>query len=259
MGELRSGMRLAVGTLTVIPVGRVGEITPRRARVAMTLAPVAVLPIAAAAGAVLAVTGWLGMPGQLGAALCLTVVALGTRAMHLDGLADTMDGFGGGWDRERALDVMRRGDVGPMGAAALTLTLLGQAAAVSAVAGRPHGWLLVATAIAASRGTCAITSAAGVPPARRDGMGAVMAGSVPRWLTGLVVLALTMALSGAAVTSDIAWWQGAMAVVAAALAVVALVRRAVRVFRGVTGDVMGAGIEVALVVLLGVLSAGGVG
>ena len=48
----------------------------------------------------------------------VAVLAFGTRAMHLDGLADTVDGLGSGWDRERALAIMARGDVGPMGVVA---------------------------------------------------------------------------------------------------------------------------------------------
>ena len=76
--------------------------------------------------------------------------------MHLDGLADVVDGLGAGWDRERALEVMRRGDMGPMGAAAIVLVLLVQAAAVAHLLG--EGWrgaLVVAALVAASRAVCA--------------------------------------------------------------------------------------------------------
>lgn len=51
-------------------------------------------------------------------------------------------------------------------------------------------------------------------------------------------------------------WLSCVAVGASTAAVAALVRRSCRAFGGVTGDVMGAGIEVAQCVLLVVLSAG---
>jgi adenosylcobinamide-GDP ribazoletransferase len=51
-----------------------------------------------------------------------------------------------------------------------------------------------------------------------------------------------------------AWWWGALAVLVAGLAVAVLLTRCVRRFGGITGDVMGASIEIALLALLVVLS-----
>ena len=69
--------------------------------------------------------------------LVVTVLALGSRAMHLDGLADTVDGLGSGWDRKRALQVMRLGDIGAMGAVALVIVIGLQAAGDRAGGRRP--------------------------------------------------------------------------------------------------------------------------
>ena len=70
---------------------------------------------------------------------------------------------------------------------------------------------------------------------------------------GVLIAALLGLAAGAAGLTPVA---GVLAVVAGALAVGLLLRRCRRVFGGVTGDVMGAAIEVALAVNLVVLSSG---
>jgi adenosylcobinamide-GDP ribazoletransferase len=60
------------------------------------------------------------------------VVALGvlvylvmvTGCFHEDGLADTADGFGGGWNRDQVLLILRDSRIGSYGATALALSLL---------------------------------------------------------------------------------------------------------------------------------------
>ena len=256
MNAAVDGLRLAVGTLTMVPVGELDPPTRRSAAWGMSLAPVAALPLGLAAAA----TGWVAqrtvLPPLVGAALALVVLALGSRAMHLDGLADTVDGVGAGWSRERALEVMRRGDVGPMGATALVLVLLAQAAAAAAVLGRPWGWLVVGVAVVVSRAACALTCTTGIRAARPDGLGAVVAEAVPRPVAGLVLLA---AMALLALTAGLGGAQpllGVVAVLSMSVVVLALVRTATRVFGGVSGDVMGAAIELSLATLLVVLSSG---
>ena len=62
------------------------------------------------------------------AAFCVLVTwALITGGLHLDGLADTFDGLGGGrGDRARALQIMQDSRIGTHGAVALFLVLLGK-------------------------------------------------------------------------------------------------------------------------------------
>ncbi|EAP96954.1 putative cobalamin (5'-phosphate) synthase [Janibacter sp. HTCC2649] len=222
----------------------------------MVLAPVAALPVAVAVGAVVALGHWATLPTLLTAALAVAVIAAGTRAMHLDGLADTVDGLGAGWTRERALEVMRSGDVGPMGVAALLLVLLAQVAALTAIVDRPQGWLVAGVAVVASRASTLLTCRVGMPSARPGGLGAVVAGSVPTWVAGLGGLVVAALLSAAVAASRLSPAAGVVAVVLAAVAVGILLRTCRRVFGGVTGDVMGAAIEVAFTVILIVLSSG---
>jgi len=243
------GLRLAVGTLTILPTGRV-EVGRRVAAAAMVLAPVAVVPL----GLAVAVIGWLGTvvaaPTLVTGVLVLAVLALGSRALHLDGLADTVDGLGAGWDQARALEVMRRGDVGPMGVVALILVLALQAASVAAILHRPLGWLVVAVLVLASRAAVAIGCARPVRAARATGLGAAVVGAVPVWAT-LLVWALVVTGCGV-LGHATGWpvWVGLVSAAAAGLVVLALVGWCTRRLGGVTGDVLGAAVELALAALL---------
>ena len=245
-----SAWRLAVGTLTVIPV-RPPDIVDRTvAGRAMTLAPLAVLPLAVVA----ATLGWLagrtGWPTLLAGLVVVAVLALGTRALHLDGLADTVDGLGSGRDRERSLEIMRRGDVGPMGVIALLLVLGGQAAAASVLVADLEGAALLVTVIAASRTALLVGCRVGVPAARAGGLGSAVAGSVTT-----LVLVGGWAVTGAVVTvlamqAGLAWWIGLLTTVLGAAVAYGVVRIAVRRLGGITGDVLGACVELTLLALL---------
>jgi adenosylcobinamide-GDP ribazoletransferase len=56
--------------------------------------------------------------------IALIVGVLTTGAFHEDGLADVFDGFGGGWTKERILDIMKDSRVGAYGAMAIVFLLL---------------------------------------------------------------------------------------------------------------------------------------
>lgn len=77
---------------------------------------------------------WLGLPPWIVAVMALALGMLLTGALHEDGLADMADGFGGGWTRERRLEIMRDSRLGSYGAAALMVSLLVRAAALAALA-----------------------------------------------------------------------------------------------------------------------------
>jgi adenosylcobinamide-GDP ribazoletransferase len=246
-------LRLSVGTLTIVPSGAIGEIDRRTAAQAMIIAPLAVLPLAIT----IALVGWLGwLAGLPPLAVGLVVVgglALGSRALHLDGLADTVDGFGSGWTAERSLTVMRRGDVGPMGVAALIVVIGLQAVAVGELVDGLAGALLVGVVVCCSRVALCLTCVRGVPAARDDGLGVAVAGAVPRAAAAGCWFAALLIMSGAAWLSGHRPASGALATVAAALLVVLLVYRCVRRLGGVTGDVMGAAIEIAFTTMIVVM------
>ena len=114
----------------------------------------------------------------------MAVLALLTRGLHLDGLADTADGLGPLRDRERALEVMRSGDVGPFGVATLVLTLLLQVACAAALLAADDGWLALWAAVVVARLAMARTGLPGVAVAAGSSLGRAVAGTVPRALAG---------------------------------------------------------------------------
>ncbi|HET7800053.1 MAG TPA: adenosylcobinamide-GDP ribazoletransferase, partial [Humibacillus xanthopallidus] len=115
--------RLAVGTFTALPVRAPHTVDRRTLGGAMLLAPLTTAPVVLT-WVVLALLTTRGLlPYAVAAVLALVVPALLSRALHLDGLADLADGLTSGHDRERSLEVMRRGNTGPAGATALVLVL----------------------------------------------------------------------------------------------------------------------------------------
>src|SRR5215472_11323825 len=230
--------RSAVSMFTIIPAAGQESITPiGAARITLWLPGVGCLLAVPAAGLYLAVGAGVGSAsGTLASA---TLAAL-TGGLHLDGLADTADGLGSRRPRQEALELMRRPDVGPMGVAALVLTVLVQVTALAAISPRWLGASALAAAVVTSR--IAVVMATGLPAARRDGFGALIAGTTTSKarLTALaLVLAVTGAAGAAAGGAPLAA-RGFAAVVAGLGAAAWLRRLAGQKLGGMTGDVFGA-------------------
>ena len=242
-----SGPAEAFAVLSVVRVPAAAS-----ARGVLPWAPLVGLVLGALATAV----GWLGgrYAGPLvGAVLAVLVLAALTRGLHLDGLADTADGLGPLRGRERALQVMRAGDVGPFGVTTLVLTLLLQVACTAQLLSVDGGWLALPAAVVGARVAMAGTGLAGTPIAEGSTLGAAVAGTVSRrWLTGSVVVSLAVVV--AVVLASGHGWGRATALVGATalgwLAAGALRRRAEARLGGVNGDVMGAMGEVTATVTL---------
>lgn len=238
-----NALRLCLGTLTVLPVRPPARVDRAVAGRAMLLAPAVGLLLAAVAGAALMAVGRLGTP-LLAAALAVGLLALLTRGLHLDGLADTADALGSRRGAAAALEVMRRGDIGPFGVVTLLVVLLVQVAALSSVApGRAAAAL--AAALVLSRSVLPLLCARGVPAARSDGLGAGVAGTVaPVAAAAAAVLGVLVAavlLAGAGISS---YGPAVLAGVVALLAGSGYAWHCVRRLGGITGDVLGAGVEV---------------
>lgn len=254
---LLDAWRLALSTLTAIPVAPPALVDRRRAGMAMVLAPLAVLPLAVAVTLVALAGHGLDLPIPVAALLALGATILGNHAFHLDGLSDTVDGMAASYDRERSLAVMKSGTSGPAGVVAVVLVLGMQATGLVAVLASPHpvrAAVLAGCALCVSRAALATCCARGVPSARPGGLGDTYTGTVARPVVVLMWLTCAAVLSLAGAWSGLAWWRGALASAMALAVVAVVVARAVRRLGGVTGDVFGAAIELALAALLVALS-----
>lgn len=244
--RLVNAVRLAFGTLTRVPVRPPREVTPRVAQPAMLMAPLTAVPLAL----VWVIAAWAAQSAVVAPLLAATVsiaaTAAWSRGLHLDGLADTADGLGSGYDRGRALEVMHRSDIGPTGVVTLVLTLLVQVVSLAPLLPSRAGAPLAVTALLVSRLAVAVGCWARVPVARTSGLGAAVGRSVSTpALAGLDLAALVLAgLASAALGSG--WYGGVLVTLAALLATAVVLRIATRRLGGMTGDVLGAAVELAL-------------
>jgi adenosylcobinamide-GDP ribazoletransferase len=247
-----SGLPGALGLFTVVPVRTAPDL--RRADAVAALRWLPVVGAAAGAAAALpaaAVLHWAPRASLVGAVAAIALLALVTRGLHLDGLADTVDGLGSRVPATEALEIMRRSDIGPFGVLAVVFVVLLDVSALSSLGGgvwRP----VAALAVAAATGRVAVLFAAHrrVPSARGSGFGAYVAGSV----SSAVLIVATVVVLGAGAL--LAWWADASVVgwpVAQAVALVvaaALRLHTTRRFGGVTGDVFGALVEIGTALTL---------
>lgn len=259
-GSLRAvtldGLRLSLGLLTIVPVSarRLDRDVAGRA---VTWAPaVGVLVGMAAAAVLLLGHRVLGLGSLVAAALSVGTVAVLTRGLHLDGLADLADGLGSGRPVDQALRVMRSPEIGPFGVIVLVLVLLVQVAALARTVDLGHGVMSVGTAAVTGRLAVTCACRTGVPPARADGLGALVAGTVRRpVLVALTVAVLVGGASAGALGGPVGSVVAVPMAIAAGLLVAVLVERhAVRRLGGVTGDVLGAQVEVAATAALVVMA-----
>jgi cobalamin synthase len=172
--------------------------------------------------------------------------ALLTGAMHFDGLADTADGFGAGRTRDDILRIMRDYAIGSYGACALMLAIALKVATIGAVIGTAIPALLLAPAHGRWAAVLSSALASYARPITDDTPKCV--GSPARFIGHRELAIATMVVLPVALV--LRPWRGGAAFLASAVATAGWTWICHRKIGGVTGDTLGAGVELSECIVL---------
>jgi adenosylcobinamide-GDP ribazoletransferase len=230
-----TGLVVAARYLTIVPLPGPARPSPDALGRAAPWFPIIGLGIGVVLVATERVTQLI-FPLLLGGLLTVTAWKLLTGGLHLDGLADCLDGLGGR-DAEHRLAIMRDSRIGAYGALGLILLLLLEIAALTELSPGVRARSLLVVPVVA-RATPPLLARL-FPPARAEGLGAAFG-------AGVGALAAPIALSIALVVAIVALHVLGVVVMAVSVVSALAVTRffAARV-SGITGDVLGAAIELA--------------
>jgi adenosylcobinamide-GDP ribazoletransferase len=241
--ELVRDIRIAILICTRLTFGYSGHIGSVELVRASWALPVAGIVVGAAGAAAFWAATALRLPATIAAALALVATLLLTGSLHEDGLADTADGFGGGWDRTRKLEIMRDSRLGAYGACAIAMSLLLRWAALAAMASPVRAAAALVAAHVSARAVLPAFMHV-VPPARVDGLSAragqpALRAAAAAAFVGVLTLALTMGFTAAV-----------MGLLLAMIAGFLTAGLCLRQIGGQTGDVLGALEQVVEIIIL---------
>jgi adenosylcobinamide-GDP ribazoletransferase len=229
--------KIAIAFLTILPVRLPAELPPDGFKRSAAFFPLAGWLI----GGFLAGGAWVcaraSLPPLVSAVLLVGLGAWLTRGLHLDGLADLLDGLGGGQTPERRLAIMKDSAIGAFGVIGLVLLLVLKVACLASLLANgeePFFFVLFAAPVAARWAMA--TLACGVQYPRASGTGHAFVGKV-----GPKELAL-----GGLLLAPFIWWNWSVGLIilgAAMLPALWLRFKATKVLGGITGDVLGASCE----------------
>jgi adenosylcobinamide-GDP ribazoletransferase len=227
----------ALGYFTRLPVPAWVTWSPERMKHCVRYLPLVGWVVGGAGAASLYLLAQV-LPASVAVILSMAVTVRLTGALHEDGLADTCDGLGGGWDKAQVLAIMKDSRIGSYGAIGIVLMLLAKAAVLVELASASPA--LTAAALLAAHPLSRLAATAvlhALPYARNDDGG--KAGAVVRRLKrGELMLAGGFGLVPAAALLDLP--QGLAALALATLVTAWLARVFLRRLGGHTGDLLGA-------------------
>lgn len=192
----------------------------------------------------------IAVPWPITGIVITTLLVVLTRGMHVDGLANTIDGLGSYREPDEARQIMRDGRVGPLGMAAVVLALIAEALTFGLLSTH-NGHIMTGTVIAVARWTTPLMCAAGASQVPRRGFGYLMIGTQrPAFAWVVASIGALLFTGAAAVTSELCGRMPDVSVVVALLYSAAAIggtvlyrRHCVRRLGYLTGDVLGANVE----------------
>jgi len=242
-GSWQDEARLAFAFLTRLPFRSGARPEPGALARAAWAFPIAGILVGVIGGIAFEIGDRLGLPINAMALLAVAATVLITGGLHEDGLADTMDGLGGGADPETALAIMRDSRTGAFSVLALVFSVGLRVAALVALPDTRVAVSALVAAHAVSRGLLP-TLMLWLDPARSDGIGAEAGRPTPPGATAAALIGLLVAVIALGIG------RGILAMILAGVAMAALALLARRRLGGYTGDVMGAAQQVGEIVML---------
>ena len=187
-------------------------------------------------GAIAAVIGWLvtqlfAMP--VAAVLIVIALIIVTGGLHLDGLADTADGFLSVSTRQRTLEIMKDSSTGAMGVIAIVCVVLLKVTAVASVA---SSQMIATVFLMPVAGRCAMAFVMSILPYARTegGLGSVFARQRS------ILNAIWAVIAVVIISRLVLGWAGFAAAGAALLVTILFSAYCYRKIAGYTGDTLGA-------------------
>lgn len=235
-------LRVAVGCLTIVPLGPRGRVLDRDLGGSFVWFPLVGLGIGWCLVFVYQAASQWAVP-LAAAALTVTALVILTGALHLDGLADVCDALAGGRTVDDRLRIMKDPHVGAIAVVGLICVVLLKVTLIASVSSAE---VLRALVVMPCLGRYAMVALGTTLPSARAGGGTAgpfVAHGTRTALAGATLVAgvvLAVACGGAG------WWVAG----AAGLAIVLLRWAALHWFGGVTGDILGAAGEVVELVAL---------
>jgi adenosylcobinamide-GDP ribazoletransferase len=231
---------LALQFLTIVPVGVRSEITPEDLGGSLRYFPLVGLFLGLVLAAAARFLGFLP-PSVVAVSVLILSIAL-TGGLHLDGFADTCDGFGGLRPRERVLEIMRDSHVGVMGVAGVFCLLAMKGVLIASMPPKVL-WRLLILMMVLSRWSqvlvCCTSSYARAEGKAKHfvddaGCKDLLAASI---FTAVVILFL-------------ARWRGLLVLFLSLIPLLLFLVYGKRRIGGVTGDIVGAASEITEVAVL---------
>jgi adenosylcobinamide-GDP ribazoletransferase len=232
----------AIGFLTVIPIPGNASRDTQSLKHAWMWFPFAGAVVGLVAGGVfLTTTVVMGMPALMGATIAVAFLALITRGLHYDGVADVVDAAFGGHTTEDRLRIMKDPHVGSFAVVALVLIILLQVQFIALLTGKAVAALVAAEMI--SR-WATIRPMLWTTYAKKTGLGLLFEKSAWRYIaTTLLTLGATYVFIGSA---------GILLMFVASICAYTISLFARYRFGGMTGDICGCIIIVTeLIVIAG--------
>lgn len=230
------GISTALSWMTIVPIQGARTFDRVTGARAMAALPVSGLVLGLAALPLSLVESSL-----LSAVLAVVVWELGSRMMHIDGLADVGDALGSYASPDRAQEILGDRYTGALGMGSVVLVLLMQVAGIAS--GLPAYTLVFLPMLGR---TCALIGChRSFRPFSTTGFGSLIVGTVRSWW--IIAWALVL-LAGAWLSVGATWWHFGVALLVACLVSMLFARHCSKRFAGLNGDTTGALVEVSVAV-----------